>query len=79
MKRGDKVTRIKQEGKNAEMKSALKRAMIIDYLTDHAEGSFEELTKLLGVKPSNTKKLLDDLIEEGIVALTENGMYLLKA
>ena len=61
------------------MKSALKRAMIIDYLTDHAEGSFEELTKLLGVKPSNTKKLLDDLIEEGIVALTENGMYLLKA
>ena len=79
MKRGDKVTRIKQEGKNAEMKSALKRAMIIDYLTDHAEGSFEELTKLLGVKPSNTKKLLDDLIEEGIVAITENGMYLLKA
>ena len=79
MKRGDKVTRIKQEGKKAEMKSALKRAMIIDYLTDHAEGSFEELTKLLGVKPSNTKKLLDDLIEEGIVALTENGMYLLKA
>lgn len=79
MKRGDKVTRIKQEGKKAEMKSALKRAMIIDYLTDHAEGSFEELTSLLGVKPSNTKKLLDDLIEEGIVALTENGMYLLKA
>ena len=79
MKRGDKVTRIKQEGKNAEMKSALKRAMIIDYLTDHAEGSFEELTSLLGVKPSNTKKLLDDLIEEGIVAITENGMYLLKA
>jgi predicted HTH transcriptional regulator len=79
MKRGDKVTRIKQEGKKAEMKSALKRAMIIDYLTDHAEGSFEELTSLLGVKPSNTKKLLDDLIEEGIVAITENGMYLLKA
>ena len=79
MKRGDKVTRIKQEGKRAEMKSALKRAMIIDYLTDHAEGSFEELTKLLGVKPSNTKKLLDDLIEEGIVTLTKNGMYLLKA
>ena len=79
MKRGDKVTRIKQEGKKAEMKSALKRAMIIDYLTDHAEGSFEELTSLLGVKPSNTKKLLDDLIEEGIVTLTKNGMYLLKA
>ena len=79
MKRGNKVTRIKQEGKKAEMKSALKRAMIIDYLTDHAEGSFGELTKLLGVKPSNTKKLLDDLIEEGIVAITENGMYLLKA
>ena len=79
IKRGDKVTRIKQEGKRAEMKSALKRAMIIDYLTDHAEGSFEELTSLLGVKPSNTKKLLDDLIEEGIVAITENGMYLLKA
>ena len=79
MKRGDKVTRIKQEGKRAEMKSALKRAMIIDYLTDHAEGNFEELTSLLGVKPSNTKKLLDDLIEEGIVTLTENGMYLLKA
>ena len=79
MKRGDKVTRIKQEGKNAEMKSALKRAMIIDYLTDHAEGNFEELTSLLGVKPSNTKKLLDDLLAEEIVALTENGMYWLKA
>ena len=79
MKRGDKVTRIKQEGKKAEMKSALKRAMIIDYLTDHAEGSFEELTSLLGVKPSNTKKLLDDLLAEEIVALTENGMYWLKA
>ena len=79
IKRGDKVTRIKQEGKRAEMKSALKRAMIIDYLTDHAEGSFEELTSLLGVKPSNTKKLLDDLLAEEIVALTENGMYWLKA
>ncbi len=78
MKRGDKVTRIKQEGKKAEMKSALKRAMLIDYLTDHAEGSFESLNKLLGVKPSNLRKLLDDLTAEGIVEATENGTYRLR-
>ena len=78
MKRGDKVTRIKQEGRQAEMKSALKRAMLIDYLTDHAEGSFESLNKLLGVKPSNLRKLLDDLTAEGIVEATENGTYRLR-
>ena len=78
VKRGDKVTRIKQEGRQAEMKSALKRAMLIDYLTDHAEGSFESLNKLLGVKPSNLRKLLDDLTAEGIVEATENGTYRLR-
>ena len=79
MKRGDKVTRIKREGKKAEIKSALKRAMIIDYLTDHAEGSFEELTKLLGVKPSNMKKLIDDLIADGIVIENSKDVFRLKA
>ena len=52
--------------------------MLIDYLTDHAEGSFESLNKLLGVKPSNLRKLLDDLTAEGIVEATENGTYRLR-
>ena len=49
--------------------------MIIDYLTDHAEGSFEELTKLLGVKPSNMKKLIDDLIADGIVIENSKDVF----
>ena len=52
---------------------------LIDYLTDHAEGSFEELTKLLGVKPSNMKKLIDDLIADGIVIENSKDVFRLKA
>ena len=66
-KRSGKVMRIRQEGKQAKLRSALKKAMIIDYLTDHAEAGAHELTELLGVKPSNVRKMLGELTADGIV------------
>ena len=72
-KGGDKKLRIKTEGSKAAVKSAVKRAMIIEYLTDHAEGGVDELSELLEVKPSNVKTLVGGLIDEGIVSAEESG------
>ena len=54
-----------------------------DYSFEIIDGKRVPALEIVGKgKPLTVTELrdfLDDLIEEGIVALTENGMYLLKA
>lgn len=40
---------------------------MIDYLTDHAEGTAAELSKALGMKPAAVRKCLNRLLQEEIV------------
>ena len=78
----DKKGTIKSGDKKIAVKTGDQKAMIIDYLTDHAEGKSAELAELLGVKSTRIKKLLSELVAEGIVTAqggNRNRTYKLKA
>ena len=80
-KSDDKKETIKCDGKKVTVKSAEQKAMIIKYLTDHAEGSVAELSELLEVKSSRVKKLIYELIAEDIIVAkgaNRNRTYRLK-
>ena len=60
-------------GKKPNGKTQIQKAMIIEYLTDHAEAGAAELSGLLGIKASRVKELLRGLIEEDIVSAEGTG------
>jgi predicted ArsR family transcriptional regulator len=56
--------------------------MIIEYLTEHVEGKVSDFTELLGVKTTRVKKLIYELIADGIIVAqggNRNRTYKLKA
>ncbi len=72
---------IKSDGKKVTMKSDSQKTAIIEFLTDHPEGTVSELELLLNVKSSRIKQLLYDLIDDGIVeavGANRNRTYRLK-
>ncbi|MBQ2673634.1 MAG: putative DNA binding domain-containing protein [Prevotella sp.] len=79
IKSNDKKIGIKSNDKH--IASGQKRA-IIGYLTDHIQATSSELSSLLGVGQERTRKVLRELVDEGIV-VTEGGnrnrIYKLKA
>ena len=81
-KSDDKIVTIKSGGKKERMKTATQKALIIEFLTDHAAGTAAELSALLGVTPSRVKQLLRDLITEEVIVAeggNRNRSYRLKA
>ena len=81
-KSDDKKVAIKSDDKKGTIKSAAQKAMIIEYLTDHVDGSVAEFSELLGVKTSRVKKLIYELIAEEIIISiggNRNRKYRLKA
>jgi predicted HTH transcriptional regulator len=61
---------------------AVRRQLVIDYLTDHARASTAEIAAYLGLSPSTTRSYLAALVRDGIVAaegMTQNRFYKLKA
>lgn len=61
--------------------TAIKRQMIIDYLTEHIEASLKELAEYLELGGSTVRNYLRDLIADGIVIAhgkTRNRVYKLK-
>ena len=81
-KSDDKKVAIKSDDKKGTIKSAAQKAMIIEYLTDHVDGSVAEFSELLGVKTSRVKKLIYELIAEEIIIPiggNRNRKYRLKA
>ena len=69
-------------GKKPAAVRAVKRRMIIEYLTDHASAKTAEIADFLAVSPSVTRSCLRELIAAGIVAPQGNGrnrVYKLKS
>lgn len=54
-------------GKKAGLKVPAQKALIIDYLTDHAEGSLSALSKLSGAPENQTEELLGYLIAADVI------------
>ena len=78
-KTSDKKVGIKSNDKRIAGKQ---KSAIIAYLTDHIQATSSELSSLLGVGQERTRKVLRELVDEGIV-VTEGGnrnrIYKLKA
>lgn len=81
-KSDDKKAAIKSGDKKVTIKSARQKEEIITYLTDHISAKSSDIAELLDVKSTRAKKILSELIAEGIVE-TEGGnrnrTYKLKA
>ncbi len=81
-KSDDKKVTIKSDDKKVTIKASAQKNMIIDYLTDHDSGRVTQMVELLGVKATRVKKLLYELIDEGIVVAeggNRNRTYRLKS
>ncbi len=69
-------------GKQVPLGALSQRQLLIEYLTDHPVSDLFALSKALGVSLSCTESLLQQLADEGIVAVeTDQGnrLYKLKA
>lgn len=81
-KDGDKKATIKSDDKKATIKSTRQKDEVIAYLTDHASAKSSDIAELLGVKSTRVKKILSELIGEGVVVAeggNRNRTYRLKA
>ena len=67
--------------KKTNGKTEIQKAMIIEYLTDHADASVSQLCALLGVKDSRVRQLMRALTEENIVVSLggKGGRYKLRS
>ena len=75
--RGGKVSRSR-----AAIRKAARKEQIIEYLTDHACASAEELSPAVGLRPSGVRRLLRELMAENVVISRGGGAdrsYSLKA
>ena len=81
LKIGDKKPAIKVGDKKVAIKSERHKNAIIEFLTDHPEGTVAELEDVLGLKASRVKQLLGALSKEGIIEAigsNRNRRYRLK-
>lgn len=83
--RGDNAEKVAiKSGDNVEkvaIKSELQKVAIIEYLTENVTAKAVEVEELLGVKKSRTRKLLSELIKDGIIiagGANRNRIYKLK-
>jgi len=70
------------DGPEAAIRAAAQRDRLIEYLTDHADGSLAELAGVLELTPNAAKKRIYKLIAEGILTADgpeEDRVYRLKA
>ena len=77
----DKKPAIKSGDKKVAIKSERHKNAIIEFLTDHPEGTVAELEDVLGLKASRVKQLLGALSKEGIIEAigsNRNRRYRLK-
>ena len=72
----------RKTGDRAAIRKAARREQAIQYLTDHASAGAEELSAVLGIRPSGAERILRALAAEGIAAAEGRGaekIYRLKA
>ena len=80
-KTDDKKATIKTDDKKPTIKSERQMNSIIEFLTDHPEGSVADFEVLLELKPTRIKELLKRMIDSGIVeaiGANRNRRYRLK-
>lgn len=68
-------------GGRAVIRREARRELIIDYLTEHVSAGAEELSELTGVRPSGVKRLLRELMAEGLISACggKNRRYSLRS
>ncbi|MDO4318602.1 MAG: putative DNA binding domain-containing protein [Lachnospiraceae bacterium] len=71
-KNGDKKMAIECGDKKVSAKTALHKAAIIAYLTEHVEAKNNDISELLGLKPSRVRAILGEMVEEGFI-VAEGG------
>ena len=72
----------KADDKKETIKAVKQKNEIILYLTDHASAKSADIAELLDVKSTRVKKLLSELISEGVVVAeggNRNRTYKLKS
>ena len=78
----DKKVAIKSSDKSSKTKSSIQKQAITGYLTEHTVAKTSEIAELLGVKDARARRLLSEMIDEGILASegeNRNRIYKLKA
>ena len=78
----DKKVAIKNSDKIRRKITSLQKVTIVEHLTDHASAKCAELSALLGVKDARTRRILSEMIDEGIIVVegsNKNRVYKLKA
>ena len=73
---------IKSSDKSSKTKSSIQKQAITGYLTEHTVAKTSEIAELLGVKDARARRLLAEMIDEGILASegeNRNRIYKLKA
>lgn len=59
----------------------MQKAAVIDYLTEKVTGKTSEIADLLGVKETRARRLLSEMVDEGIIVAegaNRNRVYKLK-
>lgn len=79
---GSGAARGRRGDKKVTIRSAAQKALILEYLTDHAEGRLSDLTALLGVRSGRARQLVHELVDDELVTAEGSGrdrIYKLKA
>lgn len=82
IKSSDKKVATKSGGKTSKTKSSIQKQAITEYITDHTSAKTSEIAALLGVKDARARRLILEMIDEGIVVPegeNRNRTYKLKA
>lgn len=80
-KNSDKKVAIKSSDKKSTEKTKLHKAVVMDYLTEKITAKTPEISELLGIKDARTRRLLSEMIAEGIIVAegaNRNRAYKLK-
>lgn len=81
-KKSDKEIAIKNGDKTTKTKSQIQKQAIITYLTEKITAKTAEVAELLGVKDARARRLLAEMVTEGILVTegeNKNRVYKLKA
>ncbi len=81
IKSSDKKVAIKSSDKKSSLKTEVKKMAIIEYLTEKVTAKTAEIAGLVGVKEARARKLLSEMVEEGIIiaeGANRNRCYRLK-